>query len=73
MQGLDNLWNKVQIIHNKMLAIWMVDSSAQNPYWTRQWEEVTVREQTITPKMADQGRTDFCVVFTMGLCAVELK
>ena len=23
--------------------------------------------------MADQGRPDFCVVFTMNLCALELK
>ena len=23
--------------------------------------------------MADQGRSDFCVVFTMSLCALELK
>ena len=27
----------------------------------------------ITLKMADQGRSDFCVVFTMNLCALELK
>ena len=24
-------------------------------------------------KMADQGRSDVCVVFTMSLCALELK
>ena len=24
-------------------------------------------------KMADQGRSDFCVVLTMSLCALELK
>ena len=26
----------------------------------------------ITLKMADQGRSDFCVVFTMNLCTVRL-
>ena len=24
-------------------------------------------------KMAEQGRSDFCVVFTTGLCVIELK
>ena len=32
-----------------------------------------ISEQTIMLKMADQGRSDFCVVFTMSLCALELK
>ena len=27
----------------------------------------------ITLKMVDQGRSDFCVVFTMSHCALELK
>ena len=27
----------------------------------------------ITLKMADQGRSDFCVVFAMSRCALELK
>ena len=27
----------------------------------------------ITLKIADQGMSDFCVVFTMNLCALELK
>ena len=27
----------------------------------------------ITLKMADQGKSDFCVVFTLSLWAVELK
>ena len=30
-------------------------------------------KQMITLKMADQGRSDFCVVFTMSLCALELR
>ena len=30
-------------------------------------------KQTITRKMVDQGRSDFCIVFTMSLCALELK
>ena len=29
-------------------------------------------EQTITLKMADQGRSDFYVVFTLSLCALSL-
>ena len=33
----------------------------------------TVTQQTITLKMADQGRSDFYVVFTMSLCALGLK
>ena len=28
---------------------------------------------TITLKMADQGKSDFSVVFTMSLCALQLK
>ena len=31
------------------------------------------REQTITLKVTDQGRSDFYVVFTMSLCALGLK
>ena len=31
------------------------------------------RKWTITLKMADQGRPDFYVVFTMSLCALGLK
>ena len=30
-------------------------------------------EKTIMRKIADQGRSDFCVVFTMTLSALELK
>ena len=30
-------------------------------------------KQTITLKMANQGRSDVCVVFAMTLCALELK
>ena len=30
-------------------------------------------EKTITQKMADQERSDFCVVFTMSLCRLESK
>ena len=33
----------------------------------------TEGEQTIMLKMADQGRSDFCAVFTMSLSALELK
>ena len=30
-------------------------------------------EQTIMPTMADQGMSEFCVVFAMSLCTFELK
>ena len=30
-------------------------------------------EIAITLKMADQGRSDFCVAFTTSLCALESK
>ena len=29
--------------------------------------------RTITLKMVDKGKSDFCVVFTVSLCALELK
>ena len=35
--------------------------------------EAQAIQETITLKMADQGRSDVCVVFTMTLCALELK
>ena len=31
------------------------------------------RRYTITPKMTDERRSEFCIVFTMSLCTLESK
>ena len=45
----------------------------KKPYFRENERLIVLFKQTITLKMADQGRSVFYVVFTMNLCTLDIK
>ena len=68
-----SVYSIIQVIPGNDQNTSLTNQKTAGITWYQTSDAPVFLQQTIRLKMADQGRSDVCVVFTVSLCALELK